>query len=639
MDARLHKENILNVEQKLELSRSSRLLQISVVCIVALLLAAIVAQGVTRPILAISAFVMLGAIWFAWKKRPILSATILFTNLLIMLSVLAWQSGGIRDIAVIGFPVVLVMAAILSNARLFFFVLFYILGFCSFVAIQTVLGHFSPHFPHITYAHLVYINLIFMVTGFGVYILVRDLHKLMASLRAESTRAIERESFITQLANRDQLTNLHNRRYAEGYFDELLKNTKQLGYSIVIYFLDLDNFKPVNDALGHAAGDALLKDLANRLTALARPGDMLCRFGGDEFLWAKIYPKMNEESMKQHIYHDAQLILKASSTPFFVFEHKIEVSSSLGVTIAPHDGESFTELVRCADLAMFEAKEKGRNTFSLYHEGLHKVDIDKYNMLKNIRKSLSEQQFEVWYQPKVDITTQKITSCEALVRWPQPDGSFIRPDQFIPLAESSGLINELGLYVLEQACKDCAHWYQLGFSHIGLSVNASAVQFRGSQFPQQVAEVLARTKIPAHLLEIELTESLLVENDRDIVMQIEALHQLGVSLAIDDFGTGYSNLSYLRKFKARHLKIDRSFIFALGVSDREKPVVQAIIQMAHSLGLATVAEGIEDEDSLRELQRLGCDQGQGFLWSPAVPLDQWLELLQQDAKSEAKAAL
>lgn len=617
----------VQVFQELTDKRAQRLLQLSIVCTLGIGLAAIFARGMTQPILLSAMIVMVVSGWLAWDKKIMLSATVLLLDLTVMLSILVWVSGGIHDIGMLGYPMILVMAAILGNAYLFFALLVSILIYCTVIAVLTVQGTFVMHFPEMTYAHALYVNIIFMVTGFGVYILVMDMHRLMTSLREENARVIEREKMIVQLANRDQLTNLHNRRYAEHHFFDFLNRAYQQDKRVALFFLDLDNFKPVNDSLGHAAGDQLLRRLSQRLQEISRPEDILCRFGGDEFLWITQIDYRDRLAAKAELEKAAEALLAASSKPFYLMENKIDISGSVGISIAPKDGETFFELSRAADLAMYHAKTKGRNTYHLYSEDLNRISIDKYHLLKKIREALTKQEFQVWYQPKTSLASGQVISCEALIRWPQADGSYIKPDEFIPMAESSGLIAEVGLWVLEQACLDSMRWRADGYTNIGVAVNVSYVQFRDGSLPEKVERILKKTGLPAKALELELTESLLINDEDDIQKQLNKLNDMGVSLAIDDFGTGYSNLGYLRQFNARCLKIDQSFVTALGVSERDEPLVKAMIQMAHSLQLKIIAEGVEDEQALQKLIELGCDEGQGYFWSQPVPFEEWRSYL------------
>jgi EAL domain-containing protein (putative c-di-GMP-specific phosphodiesterase class I) len=314
----------------------------------------------------------------------------------------------------------------------------------------------------------------------------------------------------------------------------------------------------------------------------------------------------------------------------------VSVSASIGIACAPADGTDFKQLCRKADIAMYRAKEEGRNTYHYFDHSLDKANDDKFKLLQMLRLALSEKQFRLYYQPQVALNNGSITAVEALLRWPQADGSMIGPDQFIPLAESSGLINELGSWVLTQACLHCAQMRQQGFANLRVAVNLSVVQFKDGQLQRIVQSALTQAELPAQALELELTESFLAEDTDHILQQLSGLSQLGVTIAIDDFGTGYSNLSYLQRFNASTLKIDRSFISTQAQWLANAPLVQAIIQMAGSLGLITIAEGIENADIAQKLQLLGCKEGQGYYWSPAVAIEHLPALLSK-LQLQAKA--
>lgn len=616
-----------NVVFSLSKQRTERLLQISIASLFAVGVAAIVSQDATKPVLVSSMGFIVLSCYLAWRGKILGSASVLLVSMAGMLSVLMWMSGGVQDIGMLGYPAVLVIAAMLGNIYLFFSLLVIIVAFSSLVVVLTMQGVFVPTIPTLTYAHLIYVNCIFFVTGFGAYLLSRDMYNLTGYLKKENELVREREKQIVDLAHQDQLTGLPNRRYAENCFDDLLRASQSRSETLVVYFFDLDNFKPINDSLGHVAGDQVLQQLADRLQNICDDNDVLSRFGGDEFIWFKSIASDDEKDLEQQISENAQELLNTALQPFYIMQNTIDISGSIGIAVAPRHGNSFVDLCRAADLAMYQAKAKGRNTYSFYSEDLSQISFDRYQLLKDMRNALNNKRFEVWYQPKVDLTTNQVIACEALIRWPQPDGSFIGPDQFIPVAESSGLITRIGAYVLEQACTDCARWREQGFENVRVSINVSYVQFRSGRLTHMVEQVLRKTGLPAHMLELELTESLLINDEDELQHQIDQLNLMGVGLAIDDFGTGYSNLGYLRRFKAKVLKIDKSFVTSLGVSDRDEPLVRAMVQIAQSLGLSTIAEGVEDEATLKKLLELGCEGGQGYFWSPALSMKSWLDYL------------
>lgn len=604
--------------------RLRRLLQISGFTLFGLLLALVVATGTTKLLLFLGCVSLFIAGGCALKHRALLSAYILLWSMALMLSALAYSSGGLRDLALLGFPGLLVYAALLGSVGLFYSLLLYVLLFCTSITWLTLSGYLQPFIPALTWQHLVFVAVILLVTGFSVYLMVRDMRVLMQSLQQENDKVRQSRKEIERLAHHDPLTGLPNRILGEQLYNQLLQHCRQHQRQLAVLFLDLDNFKPVNDSLGHSAGDILLQQLAQRLTAVLTEQQQVIRFGGDEFLFL-----LPCDANREPISMLAASVIDAATLAFNIMQTNVLVSGSIGIAIAPTDGTEFNVLCRKADLAMYKAKEDGRNTFRYYDDKLDQDNVDKFNLLQRLRQAIVRQEFSLHFQPKVNLQTGKIHEVEALLRWPQPDGSMISPADFIPLAEQCGLIAELGAWVLQEACQACSRLRAQGFNNLRMAVNLSYVQFKNAQLELLVQQALVAARLPASALELELTESLLIGDTDFVQQQLNSLSKLGVTFAIDDFGTGYSNLSYLRSFNATTLKIDRSFISSLCLSERDEPLVQAIINMAASLGLKTVAEGVEDAATLNRLLALGCDEGQGFFWSPAVPEPALPELLQR----------
>lgn len=531
--------------QELLAIRARRLLQIIGFTLAGMMLAWLVSDGMTRHVLLLGVTALLLAGWFAWQHQTLRAAAILLWSLMLMLSVLVWSSGGIHDLAMLGYPGLLVFAATLGSSRLFLSLLAAIVLYCSFITVLTAEGQFAMQIPAVTYAHLIFINVMLLLTGFSVYLLFVDLHRLMLSLREENNRVREREQEIVQLAHQDQLTGLANRRYAGQQFRALCQRATERGQTLAVLFLDLDNFKPVNDSLGHAAGDLLLQQLAGRLQPLTAGDDILCRFGGDEFLWLTLLPEAGADASLQALNQRAGALLEAAAEPFLVMQNQVAISASVGIARVPEHGRTFADICRAADLAMYHAKTCGRNTFSHYQESFSRIRGDQFLLQQQLRDALQKDGFRLFYQPKHRLADGRLYAAEALLRWPQADGSFISPEVFIPLAERSGLMAELGQWVLEQACRDAQQWRQAGFSGIGVAVNISYLQLRDGRLPEQVRASLQQSGLAAAALELELTESSFIHHDDSVQTQLEALHRLGVTLAIDDFGTGYSNLGYL----------------------------------------------------------------------------------------------
>lgn len=601
-------------QQKFFHFRLRRLLQITGFTLFGLFMAMVVASGTTKLLIFAGCIALAIALLCALKQRLLLSAYILLWSMAIMLSALAFNSGGLRDLALLGFPGLLVYAALLGSVGLFYSLLIFVLSFCTLLTWLTLSGYLQPFLPTLTWQHLVFVAVILLVTGFSVYLMVRDMRLLMQSLQQENIKVRASRKEIERLAHHDPLTELPNRILGEQLYTQMLTYCRQHQRQLAVLFLDLDNFKPVNDSLGHSAGDLLLRELAQRLSALLNEQQQVIRFGGDEFLL--LVPCDADRTPVSSL---AQNIISSATQPFNIMQTNVVVSGSIGIAVVPTDGTEFNVLCRKADLAMYKAKGDGRNTFRYYDDKLDQDNIDKFNLLQRLRQAIRQQEFSLYYQPKVALKSGHIHSVEALLRWPQSDGSMISPADFIPLAEQCGLIAELGNWVLQEACQACARLRAQGFSTLRVAVNLSYVQFKNDNLELLVQQALLAARLPASALELELTESLLISDTDLIQQQLNSLSKLGVTFAIDDFGTGYSNLGYLRSFNATTLKIDRSFISSLCLSERDEPLVQAIINMAASLGLKTVAEGIEDEATLQKLIALGCNDGQGYYWSPAVP--------------------
>ncbi|WP_419226649.1 putative bifunctional diguanylate cyclase/phosphodiesterase [Alteromonas sp. OM2203] len=594
--------------------RRHRVTQISTVTCFGLFISLFAARDITFDIMLVALAAMFTAAILAYKHFVVASSYLLLVALSSMLFALSATGAGTFDIAMLGYPAIIIFAALLGGIGLFGTVLSLVLVQCIILTWLVMEGVITPNTPKLTWSHLTFIMIIFVITGFCVFILVQDIRRLMTSLQLEYTKVKKNREHIQYLAHHDPLTNLTNRLLGERLFNEKLAQSEANGLQLALAFIDLDNFKPVNDALGHSAGDRFLQHISQLINEKLSDDECLIRFGGDEFivLAANITDRKHIETL-------CERLIDWCSSEFEVFQTNIVVSASIGVAIAPKDGAKFKQLCRKADVAMYEAKRNGRNRFEFYDVKFDEESDEKFSLIQRLRPAVLANQFEVYYQPLIDLKSGQICSIEALVRWPQEDGSLVFPDKFIPLAESSGLINPLGEWVLIQACLFCAKLHRNGHSEISVAVNLSFAQFKDGTLPSILKRALDLTQLNPKFLELELTESILADENGSIPEQLEKMKNLGVQFAIDDFGTGYSNLNYLRKFNAHKLKIDRIFINTLGLDENDVPLVSAIINIAESLGMVTVAEGIEHEAALKKLEEMGCDVGQGFYWSKPVP--------------------
>lgn len=429
---------------------------------------------------------------------------------------------------------------------------------------------------------------------------------------------------IEQLAYSDALTGLPNRLLLSQRVDFALNMARRHASSFAVLFLDLDRFKNINDSLGHQFGDRVLIQVAERIRSCLREVDTLCRLGGDEFV---LYLHDVEVAGAERV---ASRVLEALSRPFEQDDMNFSIGCSIGVAMYPGDGNTLDELIKQADTAMYEVKGAGRGHVRFYRPQMNVDMLSRMKLETALRQAIERQSFHLHYQPQLHLATGRLIGAEALIRWSDPERGVVSPGQFIPLAEESGLIVQIGAWVLAEAVGQATAWWCAG-TPLQVSINVSALQFRQPDFVERVAQVLGQFGLPPALLELELTESILVQDADEVLQRLRALAALGVHLAIDDFGTGYSSLAYLKKFPIGKLKIDQSFVRGLPGDDSDVAIVAAMVGLARALGLSVIAEGVETEDQRAALQRLGCDEYQGFLFSPGVSAAKFAGFLQGPA--------
>ena len=447
---------------------------------------------------------------------------------------------------------------------------------------------------------------------------------IVANVQDITEREKWEEKLIYQ-ANYDQLTGLFNRHYIQSYMHSVFSRARRQKKRVALLFIDLDHFKDINDNLGHDTGDEVLKETAERISSLLRDSDIAARTGGDEFT---VFLESLEQSTQAEIV--ARKLVEAFHQPFRVKNQDVYTSVSLGISIFPDDGDSHEQLMQCADMAMYQAKQDGRNMYRFFSQEMRRSSEMQMLISNHLRFALSRNELSLAYQPKIDISKGKIVGAEALLRWHNHELGNVSPAVFIPLAENLGIIHELGRWVLLKACQEAVQWQELVDHQLKISVNVSPQQFRTGSLLDDVDNALNISGLLNSQLELEITETLLMQDSDKPLVILDDLHNRGVSLALDDFGTGYSSLSYLRSFPLQVLKIDRSFIRDLESDQNSVVLVDAIIAMAHSLGLETVAEGVENENQLDFLRQRGVNIIQGYLFSPPVPIDKFHLLLQQE---------
>jgi len=407
-----------------------------------------------------------------------------------------------------------------------------------------------------------------------------------------------------------------------------IQNARRYDRNFAVLFIDLDRFKNINDTLGHDAGDKLLQEMGTRLTHTVRASDVVARLGGDEFVVL-----VQEVAEPKQVAAVARKILSALVEPMSIQGQECRVTASIGICMYPSEGRNEQSLMKNADIAMYRAKEDGKNNYKFYSEEINIHTFERMALETSLRRGLERNEFFLHYQAKLDLHTKRVTGVEALVRWQHPDLGVVPPVQFIPLAEETGLIVPIGKWVLNTACAQNVAWQREGLPPLSMAVNLSARQFADEDLVKDIADALENSGMTPELLELELTESMVIQNPERAGKVLAEIKRLGVRLAIDDFGVGYSSLTHLKRFPIDTLKVDRSFIHDLPQDPEDKAICQAIIAMGKSLNLTVVAEGVETLDQQTFLQDNNCDQMQGFFFSKPIPSDQFAALLRERIES------
>jgi diguanylate cyclase (GGDEF)-like protein/PAS domain S-box-containing protein len=449
--------------------------------------------------------------------------------------------------------------------------------------------------------------------GLGIY----DERGQVRSIEGFLSDINELRSYREQLehqATHDTLTGLANRSLLHDRMRQAIGYCQRHHTLLATVFLDLDNFKFINDTLGHTVGDELLKQAARRLRACVREGDTVARLGGDEFVLL-LLDEPNPEAVSQAV----QRILQAMARPYPIGDKEYAMTCSMGVSLCPQDGSDAETLLKNADAAMYRAKAHGRNAFHFFTAEINQALSERMALERDLRAALQREELTLHFQPKVSLVSGQMIGAEALVRWNHPQHGMLSPARFIPIAEETGLIVPMGEWVLLQACEQARRWREAGLDFKVLSVNLSVRQFRSPDLVQQVAGLLEQTGLAPEALDLELTESLVMDNAEEFIAKLRALKALGVQLSVDDFGTGYSSLSYLKQFPVDRLKLDKSFVRHVVTDKGDAAIAQAVIRLGQILELAVTAEGVETEEQLAFLRRYGCDEAQGYLFSPPLP--------------------
>ena len=454
----------------------------------------------------------------------------------------------------------------------------------------------------------------------GTYGVIRDI-----SDRKEAERTIKFQAY------HDLLTKLPNRALFKDRLNLAVAHAKRANQQLAVMFLDLDRFKLVNDSLGHIFGDQLLQVVTQRLKECVREGDTLARFGGDEF--TLLLPQITCGADSEVI---ARKIIDRFKEPFFIENNELYVTISIGIAVYPQDGTSIDELIKCSDTAMYYVKGRGKNAFQFFSSEMNEISLQRLLLERDLRKALEQKQFELYFQPQVDACSSTIVAAEALIRWHHPTHGLLGPNEFISIAEDSGLILPIGEWVIEEACATLCAWKDAGFNNIRIAINLSALQIEHKNFVDGFIRTIDKYGVDGSNLEAEITENLLMQDMESNIQKLHRLSQYGVKIAIDDFGTGYSSLSYLQKLPIHTLKIDRSFIAAIDRGATEVCIVDAVVAMAKGMKLDLIAEGVESKNQVDYLLRAGCAYMQGYYFGKPQPSEQMLLLLAKNREQSGQ---
>ncbi|MDF3036945.1 MAG: hypothetical protein K0S28_2219, partial [Paucimonas sp.] len=427
---------------------------------------------------------------------------------------------------------------------------------------------------------------------------------------------------MSHLAQHDYLTGLPNRMLLNDRLSQAIAYAKRHGTQIAVLFLDLDKFKHINDSLGHLAGDKLLDSVAGRLVGQVRQSDTVSRQGGDEFVVL-----LQEDIYAENAAITAEKIVQSLAHPHYIDEHELHITTSIGISLFPGDGDDADTLIKNADTAMYHAKKKGRNNYQFFKDDMNVRAVQRQSVEADLRRAIDRNEFVLHYQPKVSLPSGEVTGAEALIRWIHPAKGMVWPESFIDIAEDCGLIIPIGRMMLRQACVQAMAWRKQGMPPITVAVNISALEFRHQHFFECLREILHETGMNPQWLQFELTESVLMRNVDSSTSLLQALKEIGVQLAVDDFGTGYSSLSYLRQFPIDSLKIDQSFVREISSNTSNGVIVSAVIGMGASLNQNVIAEGIETQEQLAFLNAHQCNEGQGYLFGWPMPAEDFAKIL------------
>ena len=602
--------------------RSRRMVQISSLVIAGLVIVAVrsvlLHSWETTAVLVGGIGMLLLCQWLNRRGATGPANLVLVLALTVVVALLMWRGEGLRDSALLAFPAVLVSAGLLIRPAYFLWLVAAMVLVVIGLVVGTWAGWRQDKLPDDLANRAIDATIILLISGFAVWVMIGDLHRALGRLRLQIAQFLQSQENLTYLSQHDALTGLPNRILGRSKMEQAIAHAQRNGGYVALLFVDLDNFKSINDSLGHSAGDEFLQLVAKRLLESVRQTDVVSRQGGDEFLIG-----ITDVAQGEAVSTVASKILERLGAAFQLRGTEISASCSIGIAVFPDNGTDFETLLRNADISVFHAKDAGRNLFRFYDASMNTQMQQNLQLIAGLRTALLRSEFVLHYQPVVDIATGRMVGAEALIRWQSPESGLLAPGLFIPAAEKSGLIVDIGEWVIHEACQQMVAWQEAGHARFVLAVNLSPVQFKRGNMEQVIADALGRSRLDPACLELEVTESTLIQDAEKFIVSLQRLKALGIRISIDDFGTGYSNLSYLQRFSVDKLKIDQSFVKRLMNGPQDLAIVSAIIQIARSLQLTTTAEGIEDEPVRQQLATLGCEQGQGYLFARPMPAAQF----------------
>ena len=460
--------------------------------------------------------------------------------------------------------------------------------------------------------------IIILIAWFLTNQLLKKLKDREKNLTVEILERKSAEEKLNKIATYDQLTNLPNRYLLHLEFNKKLEEAQRNDKMLAVLFFDLNHFKMINDIYGHETGDVLLQQVSQRITGLVRSYDLFARFGGDEFVL--IMPNLDTA---KDVFPIIEKIIESFKKEYDLGQAVTQVTTSIGISIFPQDGKDSSSLLKNADLAMYRAKSEGRNGYYFFTHNMNR-DLKRTQSIESgLKTAIEEENLKLFFQPQLNVASGQIESCEALLRWPQPDGSYIEPSEFIPIAERTGLINDIGCWIFEKACDYQKQWNEKGLKQIRVDINLSGKDFVGDKVIHQLIDGISKNKQLASQIGIEITENILLESNEQVIQLLTKLHQSNVHISIDDFGTGYSSLNYLKHFPVTCLKIDQGFVREAPNNIQDQIIMRAITTVGHGLGMVVTAEGVESKEHFQLIQEMGCDLIQGYFVSRALPAEQF----------------